>query len=46
MVRMIKRTNVSKRQSALIRLSAVVLALLCSSLFILLMGHNPIKVYV
>lgn len=46
MFRMVKRTNVSKKQSAMIRLLAVVLALLCSSLFILLMGHSPIKVYV
>ncbi|MBI9012131.1 MAG: ABC transporter permease [Clostridiales bacterium] len=46
MFRMVKRTNVSSKQSAMIRLLAVVLALLCSSLFILLMGHNPIKVYV
>lgn len=46
MFRMVKRTNMSKRKASMIRLSAVLLALLCSSLFILIMGHNPIKVYV
>lgn len=45
MFRMIKRTDMTKRKAMMIRLSAVVLALLCSSLFIMIMGHNPAKVY-
>ncbi len=46
MIRMIKRTNMTKKKATTIRLSAVLLALLCSSLFILVMGHNPVKVYI
>lgn len=46
MFRMIKRTNMSKRQAILIRLTAVILALFCASIFILIMGHNPLKVYI
>lgn len=45
MFRMIKRTDMTKRKATMIRLAAVLLALLCSSLFILIMGHNPAKVY-
>lgn len=46
MIRMVKRASITKKNSALIRVLAIVLALLCSSLFILVMGHNPIKVYI
>lgn len=46
MIRMIKRTDMSKRKATSIRLTAILLALLCSSMFILILGHNPIKVYV
>ncbi len=46
MFRMIKRTDLTKRKANLIRFSAVVLALFFSSLFILIMGHNPVKVYI
>lgn len=46
MFRMIKRTDMSKRKATTIRLTAVLLALFFSSLFILIMGHNPVKVYI
>ncbi|MEA1975764.1 MAG: ABC transporter permease [Bacillota bacterium] len=45
MFRMIKRTKITKKQSALIRIYAVLLAFLFSGLFILLLGHNPLAVY-
>lgn len=45
MIRMAKRTNLSNTQAILIRVIAVVLALLTSSMFIWLMGHNPLQVY-
>lgn len=45
MIRMTKRSSISNTNSMLIRLLAIVLALLTSSLFIALMGHSPIKVY-
>lgn len=45
MIRMIKRSNVSRSNSLFIRITAVILALITSSLFIGLLGHNPLKVY-
>ena len=45
-MRMIKRASISKKQSSAIRLMAVFFALIMSGLFILLMGHNPIEVYI
>lgn len=44
-MRMIKRAYITKRQSSLIRLTAVFSALVVSGLFIFLLGHNPIDVY-
>ena len=46
MIRMVKREHCSNRKSASIRIIAVVLALLTSALFILLMDHNPVDVYI
>ncbi len=46
MFRMTKRSNISKSKSIMIRILAVLFALITSSLFIALMGHSPIKVYV
>lgn len=45
-MRMIKRAHITPRQSALIKLYAVILALLSSAFFIFLLGHNPVEVYV
>ena len=45
MFRMTKRGYISNTNSILIRILAVVLALVTSSVFIKLMGHSPIKVY-
>lgn len=45
MIRMTKRSSISNTNSMLIRVIAVILALITSSLFIKLMGHSPIKVY-
>ncbi|MDM8533708.1 ABC transporter permease [Clostridiaceae bacterium HSG29] len=46
MFQMIKRAEISKKESALIRFSAIVLAFIFSGLFILLLGHNPVNVYI
>ncbi|SHI99750.1 nucleoside ABC transporter membrane protein [Dethiosulfatibacter aminovorans DSM 17477] len=45
-MRMIKRADITPRQSALIKLYAVLSALIASSFFIFLLGHNPLDVYV
>ena len=45
MVRITKRNSIAKAKSILIRVLAVILALITSSLFINIMGHNPLKVY-
>lgn len=45
MIRMAKRTSMSKKRAALIRTLAILLALLVSAIFILTLGHNPISVY-
>lgn len=45
MIRMAKRTSLTTGQSIMIRVIAVIMALMMSSLFISLMGHNPLKVY-
>lgn len=45
MIRMAKRTSMSKKRAALIRTIAILLALLVSAIFILTLGHNPISVY-
>lgn len=40
-----KRTDLTRRQEIILRLSAVILALMFSGIFILLLGHNPVEVY-
>lgn len=44
-MRMIKRSDISAKNAILIKFIAIVLSLVLSSLFILLLGHNPFDVY-
>lgn len=46
MVRVLKRAKTSKSDAIWIRFIAIFLALLSSTLFILFLGHNPVKVYI
>lgn len=46
MVRVFKKANINKKEVITIRTLAIALALLTSTLFILFLGHNPIKVYI
>lgn len=46
MFRMVKRASISSKKAMTIRFIAVISALLCSSIFILAMGHSPFKVYI
>ncbi len=46
MFRIIKRTDLTKKQSILFRVIAVFGALVATSIFIMLIGFNPIDVYV
>lgn len=46
MIRIAKRSDVSKRRNIAARSAAVLLALALSALFIVFLGHNPIKVYI
>lgn len=45
-MRMIKRTDMTKRKAIIIRTLAIIFALALTSILILAIGHNPIKVYV
>lgn len=45
LVRIAKRTDISRGKSWAIRAAAIVLALLLGALIMLLLGHNPIMVY-
>ena len=45
MLRMSSRTDCSKREAAIIRTAAIVLALVFAAFFIALLGHNPLSVY-
>lgn len=45
MFRIVKRTDLAKRQSVMFRLLAILGALLITGIFILLLGFNPFKVY-
>lgn len=45
LVRMAKRDNLSRKKKWAIRLGAIVLALLVGSIFVAVLGHNPIAVY-
>lgn len=42
---MIKRTDMTQLQSTLVRITAIVLALVAAGLFILVLGKNPLDVY-
>ncbi len=46
MLRMSSRTDCSAREALLIRASAIILALCTVAIFIMLLGHNPISVYI
>ena len=46
MIRIAKRSDVSKRRNIAARSAAVLLALALSALFIVFLGHDPIKVYI
>ncbi len=45
LVRIAKRTDMNSSKSTVIRVVAVVFALITSALFIIFLGHNPIEVY-
>lgn len=45
MLRITKKSEIKKSVSSLIRISAVILALITTALFIFSLGHNPINVY-
>ncbi|NDL67340.1 ABC transporter permease [Anaerotalea alkaliphila] len=45
MIRMAKQGNMTGRKAAAIRVTAILLAFLASSLFIRILGHNPLAVY-
>lgn len=45
MIRMAKRTNLTTKQSIIIRALAIFLAFVASGIFIGLLGHSPINVY-
>ncbi len=44
-MRMILRTNITNKQAAIIRLTAVLLAVVASGIFLAIMGFNPFLVY-
>ncbi len=46
MIQITKRTDLRKTQSILFRLAAVLMALVTSGVFILVLGRNPIEVYI
>ena len=45
LLKITKRSNLTKRQEYLIRALAIVLALFCTALILLAFGLNPIRVY-
>ena len=45
MIRMSSRTDCSKKEAAIIRTAAILLALIFSAFFISLLGHSPLSVY-
>ncbi len=45
MIKMTARSNCSKREAALIRTVAIILALIAASFLIIILGHNPLSVY-
>ncbi|HKL11774.1 MAG TPA: ABC transporter permease [Clostridia bacterium] len=45
MIRIAKRAEVSKNRNVLTRIAAIIMALMLSALFIVFLGHDPLKVY-
>ncbi len=45
MIKMTARSSCSKREAALIRTIAIILALIAASFLIVILGHNPLSVY-
>lgn len=45
MIRFVKKTEVTRRESFIIRMSAVIFALLVTSIFLLFLNLNPLEVY-
>ncbi len=46
LIRMVKRPTIPRHKAILIRVLAFIAALLCGSLLIAILGHNPITVYI
>ncbi len=46
MIRIAARSEVSKNRNIFTRIAAVIMALMLSALFIVFLGHDPIKVYI
>lgn len=46
MFRVVKRTDLTKKQSVSYRLIAILLALLTTGIFILFLGFNPLEIYI
>ncbi|WP_105617869.1 ABC transporter permease [Vallitalea okinawensis] len=46
MLKLVKRSDMNTKRAFIIRASAVFLALIISACFILLLGHNPLEVYI
>jgi simple sugar transport system permease protein len=45
MIRIAARSEVSSKRNVLTRIAAIIMALMLSALFIVFLGHDPIKVY-
>ncbi len=45
-MRMVQRTNISSKEAIFIRVTAVLLAIITSAIFLFAMGHNPFSVYI
>ncbi len=45
MIRIAARSEVSKNRNVLTRIAAIIMALMLSALFIVFLGHDPLKVY-
>ena len=46
MFRVVKRTDLTKKQSVSFRLLAILGALLASGIFLMILGFNPFEVYI
>ena len=45
LIRIVKKAELGKRETLILRLEAILLALIAGGLFILSLGHNPFAVY-